>query len=53
LVAGSLWILSEAISRLASPSMPHVACMTWLAVLGIVMNGAATWSPLMHLSGSW
>ncbi len=44
LIAGSLWVLSEAISRLADPPMPHAVGMTWLAVLGIVVNGAAAWS---------
>ncbi len=44
LIAGSLWVLSEAIPRLADPPMPHAVGMTWLAVLGIVVNGAAAWS---------
>ncbi len=44
LIAGSLWVLTEAIPRLADPPMPHAVGMTWLAVLGIVVNGAAAWS---------
>jgi len=44
LIVGSLWVLSEAISRLADPPMPHAVGMTWLAILGIVVNGAAAWS---------
>lgn len=44
LIAGSLWVLSEAIPRLSDPPMPHATGMAWLAVLGIAVNGAAAWS---------
>jgi cobalt-zinc-cadmium efflux system protein len=43
LVLGSVWILSEAIPRLQNPPMPDAVGMTWLAVLGVVVNGAAAW----------
>jgi len=41
LVAGSVYILSEAIPRLLNPEEVHVKGMIWLAILGIVINGAA------------
>ncbi len=43
LIAGSLWVLSEAIPRLQDPPMPDALGMTWLAILGVVVNGAAAW----------
>ena len=41
LVAGSIWMLTEAIPRLWQPQLPHTMGMLALAVLGIVVNGAA------------
>ena len=43
LIAGSLWILSEAVPRLANPTMPHAVGMFWLAILGVVVNGYAAY----------
>ncbi|MFG6150470.1 cation diffusion facilitator family transporter [Halobacillus sp. B23F22_1] len=41
LVVGSIFILSEAIPRLMNPEQPHTLGMMGLAVLGILVNGAA------------
>lgn len=41
LVVGSLWILIEAVPRLWEPVLPHAPGMMALAVLGVVVNGAA------------
>ncbi|MCP3029296.1 cation diffusion facilitator family transporter [Halobacillus sp. A5] len=41
LVAGSIFILSEAIPRLMDPEQPHTLGMMGLAVLGVLVNGAA------------
>ncbi len=41
LVTGSMYILSEAIPRLFSPQETDAAGMLVLAVIGIIMNGAA------------
>lgn len=41
LVLGSCWILYEAIPRLWQPQLPHAAGMMALAVLGVIVNGAA------------
>lgn len=41
LIAGSLWILSEAIPRLFEPVMPVAEGMVGLAILGVVVNGYA------------
>lgn len=41
LIAGSVWVLSEAIPKLIEPEMPHAQGMFWLAVLGVVVNGYA------------
>ena len=43
LVVGSIWVLSQAIPRLASPEMPHAQGMFWLAILGVMVNGFAAW----------
>lgn len=43
LVIGSLWVLSEAIPRLAEPQMPHAVGMTGLAILGVTVNGFAAY----------
>ncbi len=43
LVAGSLWVLTEAIPRLAAPEMPHAEGMLGLAILGVVVNGYAAY----------
>ena len=41
LIAGSILILSEAIPRLLNPEQPHAQGMLALALVGIVVNGAA------------
>ncbi|MFC7322101.1 cation diffusion facilitator family transporter [Halobacillus campisalis] len=41
LVVGSIFILTEAIPRLMDPEQPHTLGMMGLAVLGILVNGAA------------
>ena len=43
LVLGSLWILSEAIPRLWQPEQPMAEGMIVLAVLGVLVNGAAVY----------
>lgn len=43
LVAGSVFILVEAIPRLWDPQMPHAQGMFWLALLGVAVNGVAAW----------
>ena len=43
LVVGSIWVLTEAIPRLANPTMPHAVGMFWLAVLGVAVNGFAAY----------
>lgn len=43
LVFGSILVMSEAILRLHSPVRPRAEGMIGLAVLGLVVNGAAVW----------
>ena len=43
LVAGSAWVLSEAIPRLANPEMPMTEGMMGLAIMGICVNGFAAY----------
>ncbi|AVJ56639.1 cation transporter [Idiomarina sp. OT37-5b] len=43
LIAGSAWVLVEAIPRLWNPQMPMADGMIALAVLGIVVNGFAAY----------
>lgn len=43
LIAGSIFVLSEAIPRLANPQMPMVEGMLALAILGVVVNGYAVY----------
>lgn len=43
LISGSLFILWHAVPRLWSPELPHAPGMMVLAVLGIIVNGAAVW----------
>jgi cobalt-zinc-cadmium efflux system protein len=43
LIAGSLWVLSEAIPRLDSPVMPVAKGMFALAILGVTVNGVAAY----------
>lgn len=43
LVAGSVWILSEAIPRLLAPEMPMTEGMIALAILGVLVNGLAAY----------
>lgn len=41
LVGGSVFIISEAVPRLINPENPDTTGMMWLAVVGVVVNGAA------------
>lgn len=41
LVVGSVLILSKSIPRLFAPEQPDAQGMIWLAILGVVVNGAA------------
>lgn len=43
LIAGSVWVLSEAVPRLSNPTMPHAAGMFFLAILGVAVNGYAAY----------
>lgn len=43
LVAGSLYILTEAVPRLFEPQTPFAPGMIALAVLGVAVNGFAAW----------
>lgn len=41
LFVGSIFILSETIPRIYNPQTPDALGMIWLAILGIIINGAA------------
>jgi cobalt-zinc-cadmium efflux system protein len=41
LTVGCVWILSEALERLAQPIMPNAMGMLYLALLGVIVNAAA------------
>ena len=43
LIAGSLWVLSEALPRLLHPELPDAVGMFWLAILGVAVNGYAAY----------
>ena len=43
LIAGSLWVLSEAVPRLMQPTLPDAVGMFWLAILGVAVNGYAAY----------
>ncbi len=43
LIAGSVWVLTEAIPRLWDPQMPVTEGMIGLAILGIAVNGFAAY----------
>ncbi len=43
LVAGSLWVMSEAVPRLFAPQRPDAVGMLWLAILGVIVNGYAAY----------
>lgn len=43
LVGGSIWILSEALPRLAKPEMPDAQGMILLAIFGVAVNGFAAY----------
>ena len=43
LIAGSAWVLIEAIPRLADPVMPKTEGMIALAILGVAVNGFAAY----------
>jgi cobalt-zinc-cadmium efflux system protein len=48
LISGSVIILTQAIPRLLNPVQPDAKGMLWLAIIGIVFNGAA----IFRLKGS-
>lgn len=41
LVVGSVFVIKESVLRLFTPEQPDTSGMIWLAVLGILVNGAA------------
>lgn len=41
LIGGSMFIIFEAIPRLADPSTPNALGMMWFAIAGVLLNGAA------------
>jgi cobalt-zinc-cadmium efflux system protein len=43
LVAGSIWVISEAIPRLSNPIMPNAQGMLFFALLGVIVNGFAAY----------
>lgn len=43
LIAGSVWVLLEALPRLLEPVMPEAEGMLALAILGVVVNGFAAY----------
>ena len=43
LLAGSAWVLKEAVPRLFNPVMPMTEGMLILAVFGVIVNGFAAW----------
>jgi cobalt-zinc-cadmium efflux system protein len=43
LIAGSAWVMSEAIPRLSHPEMPEAEGMLGLAIFGIIVNGYAAY----------
>ena len=43
LLAGSAWVLKEAVPRLFDPVMPMTEGMLILAVFGVIVNGFAAW----------
>ncbi len=43
LIAGSLWVLSEAVPRLSDPQSPNALGMLGLAILGVGVNGYAAY----------
>ena len=43
LLAGSLWVLFQAVPRLSEPVMPVTEGMFVLALIGVAVNGFAAW----------
>lgn len=41
LIAGCVWILTEALERFGEAILPNAQGMMWLALLGVAVNGAA------------
>ncbi|MDT8324531.1 MAG: cation diffusion facilitator family transporter [Bacteroidota bacterium] len=41
LIAGSVFIIVEAIPRLANPANPNAVGMMWFAIVGVLLNGIA------------
>ncbi|MDX9758660.1 MAG: cation diffusion facilitator family transporter [Bacteroidota bacterium] len=41
LIAGSVFIIMEALPRLADPTEPHAQGMMWFAIAGVLLNGVA------------
>lgn len=43
LIAGSIWVLGEAVPRLSDPPMPNAEGMVGLAIFGVLVNGYAAY----------
>lgn len=43
LIAGSIWVLNEAVPRLSDPEMPNAEGMIGLAIFGVLVNGFAAY----------
>jgi len=43
LIAGSIWVLNEAVPRLSDPQMPNAEGMIGLAIFGVLVNGLAAY----------
>jgi len=43
LIIGSIFIIKEAVVRIAQPVSPDANGMLWLAIAGILINGTAAW----------
>lgn len=50
LIAGSIFVISEAIPRLWAPEMPNATGMLALAILGVTVNGIGAWRLLRQSS---
>lgn len=43
LLVGSVFVIYTAIDRLLNPIAPNATGMLWLAIFGVIVNGAAVW----------
>lgn len=43
LIAGSIYVVSEAVDRLIHPEPSDAIGMMWFAILGVIVNGYAAW----------